>query len=187
MDASISRFRHFASLTGGKDVVVCFVLAIDAPDKQKNRSRQSDPPGPHGIHAYNELQCKIAEETDVHNVPILLCTTTSEVVSTIKTYIDSISFKRPAPAVQRHHDLLSECTTVPPLDSYHANLVSDYFGSMHDLVKACVLIDRSEHGDPLVALTLENSDLLSSMSALRDQIGGEASRNIFLFWTGRRR
>ncbi|PNS20246.1 hypothetical protein CAC42_5696 [Sphaceloma murrayae] len=170
-DSTLAKLKRFASLTGGNDIAICFLLgACDATDKTS------------GIAGYTALQHLLTKEVDIRKIPTLLCAPTEDVASTIKAHADSLLFKRPAPATARYLDLLSRCNNGPALNETQTNLTSDHFGSIPDLAYASLVLDKMHSQGRTTSMAAEEKETLMTFHSLREQIGNEAARNMYLFW-----
>lgn len=194
---TLARIQHLASLTGGTDAAIVFLLnapvgivsartvaaAIgvgigSATPDSSNPSHPSNPTGApastcDGLHAYTALQAALLERTDVPHVPILPLATLDALPELVKSYLRGLGKEGPKTdgSAARPEDLLAVCTTMPPMSDMARFVCSDVFASLRELAVAAVSSTEE------AALARHDG-----FEVLREQVGEQEVQAMVEFW-----
>ncbi|RMX81664.1 hypothetical protein D0869_06638 [Hortaea werneckii] len=159
LEATIKRIQRFASLTGGKDLAIVFLLASPPPPAQPTApnatngfttarqlaqqtaqlSAASERGNLDGVIAWTKLQAELTNRSDIPYIPILPLTALDELPQLLQKHVAALnSPSHPAPRQSANtFDLLQLCTSNPPMDQQTAYCLSDVFANMEELAAAC--------------------------------------------------
>ncbi|KAG8630616.1 hypothetical protein KVT40_002235 [Elsinoe batatas] len=173
------RLQHFAAITGGQNLAICFLLASEI---EGTHFHQSSTPAC-GLQAYTKLQCILTVESELPTLPVLLCANAGDVGATVKAHIESLVSYQPGPPLPHPGNLLAGCTIGPYMSSAEVSSVASLFGNIGNLASACVASAEQSQSNGLMELTAEDRTSIMRLEALRRQIGDERARGILGFWT----
>ncbi|KAI6905550.1 hypothetical protein KC318_g5907 [Hortaea werneckii] len=169
LEATIERIQRFASLTGGKDLAIVFLLASPPPppppaaqptapiinnsfttarqlaQKTAQLSAVSERGNLDGVLAWTKLQAELTNRSDVPYIPSLPLTALDKLTQLLQKHVAALnSPSHPAPKQSANtFDLLQQCTSNPPMDQQTAYCLSDVFGNMAELAAACTWISSA--------------------------------------------
>ncbi|GAB7363545.1 hypothetical protein MBLNU230_g3812t1 [Neophaeotheca triangularis] len=201
---SISRIRHFASLTGGKDLIIIFLLAPTQPPPSsfvtaKQVAHDNDPhqTGLAGIHAFTQLQVLIHNDQEIPHIPTLPLAKLEGLADLLSKHATAMAARysrakrQPAPATAPF-ELLKLCTADPPMSQEHAYVLSDIFPRLRDLAVACTSVTPETEAGFFSADSreMQGSSMVSGggpgvegrLEDLRVLLGEQAYRNVVDFW-----
>jgi hypothetical protein len=140
---TLDRIHRFASLTGGQDLAIVFLLN---PPKTSSfisvkdlTSAGSDPEaGTKGVLAYAKLQASLLSRSDIPHIPILPLASLEGLPALLIKYATAISrTPQRVPACTIPFEMLQLSTTEPPMDRQTAYFATDCFTSLRDLAVTC--------------------------------------------------
>ncbi|KAI6826498.1 hypothetical protein KC365_g4924 [Hortaea werneckii] len=159
LDFTIERIQRFASLTGGKDLAIVFLLASPptpahptAPiitnsfttarqlaQQTAQLSAVSERGNLDGVIAWTKLQAELTNRSDIPSIPILPLTAPDKLPQLLQKHVAALnSLSHPALKQSANtFDLLQQCTSNPPMDQQTAYCLSDVFANMAELAAAC--------------------------------------------------
>ncbi|KAK0906781.1 hypothetical protein LTR91_015221 [Friedmanniomyces endolithicus] len=205
---TLDRIRHFASLTGGQDLAIVFLLQPPpvitfTPAKQllgnaSNCSKSSSD----GIYAYTSLQATLMDRSDVPYIPILPLATLSALPDLLKRHASNRAHSPPKAISKppRSLDLLKLCTANPPMPQQTAYILSDLFPNLRDLAVACTSISSAPGSSSPSAraaaslLSSQDTEMLGlstqasyaggygKLKRLRDFVGEQQCMDVVDFW-----
>ena len=165
LEATIERIQRFASLTGGKDLAIVFLLAPPPPLAQPTSpiiansfttarklaqqtaqlSADSERGNIDGVVAWTKLQAELTNRSDIPYVPILPLTALRQLPQLVQKYVAALNTpSHPAPKQSVNtFDLLQQCTSNPPMDRQTAYCLSDLFVNLEELAAACTGISSA--------------------------------------------
>ncbi|KAI6792337.1 hypothetical protein KC360_g6627 [Hortaea werneckii] len=166
LEATIERVQRFASLTGGKDLTIVFLLASPPPplaqatapittssfttarrlsQQTAQLSADSERGNIDGVVAWTRLQAELTNRSDIPYIPILPLTSLFELPQLVQKHVAALnSPSHPAPKqLLNTFDLLQHCTSNPPMDQQTAYCLSDLFVNMAELAAACTAISSA--------------------------------------------
>jgi hypothetical protein len=148
---TLDRIHRFASLTGGQDLAIVFLLH---PPKTSSfisvkelTSTSSDPEaGTKGVLAYAKLQASLLPRSDIPHIPILPLASLEGLPALLTKYVTGLSLApQRVPASTSPFEMLQLSTTESPMDRQTAYFATDCFTSLRDLAVTCT--------EPAVELT----------------------------------
>ena len=140
---TLDRVHHFASLTGGQDLAIVFLLN---PPKTSSfisvkdiTSNDSDPDADtKGVLAYAKLQASLLSRSDIPHIPILPLASVEGLPDLLTKTIAALSRKpQQTPASATPFGMLQLSTTEPPMDRQTAYFATDCFADLRQLAEAC--------------------------------------------------
>jgi hypothetical protein len=140
---TLDRVHHFASLTGGQDLAIVFLLNppktpsfISVKDLTSN---DSDPDaGTKGVLAYAKLQAALLSRSDITHIPILPLASVEGLPGLLVKTIAALSLKlQHVPESTTPFGMLQLSTTEPPMDRQTAYFATDCFADLRELAVAC--------------------------------------------------
>lgn len=140
---TLDRIHHFASLTGGQDLAIVFLLN---PPKTSSfisvkdfTPTDSDPDaGTKGVLAYAKLQASLLSRSDIPHMPILPLASVESLPGLLTKTIAALSLKpRFTPASATPFSMLQLSTTEPPMERQTAYFATDCFANLRELAVAC--------------------------------------------------
>lgn len=206
MDTTFKRIQHFASLTGGEDLAIVFLLHR-APVKSFVTAKQlttghgENDSNVEGIHGYSKLQAEMINHSEVPYIPTLPLCKPEGLADLLKKHFTSLT--RPPPnhkAMATSFELLQLCTANPPMSQQTAFILTDLFTDLRDLARACSSVGSAPNSSPPTArlatsqecdvpeLSLDMSRQGADSSAthrlkrLRDLVGDQECQDIIDFW-----
>ncbi|KAI7265582.1 hypothetical protein KC343_g3801 [Hortaea werneckii] len=165
LEATIERIQRFASLTGGKDLAIVFLLASPPPPAQPTApiiansfttarklaqqtaqlSADSERGNTDGVVAWTKLQAELTNRSDIPYIPILPLSALCQLPQLVQKHVAALNTpSHPAPNQSANtFDLLQQCTSNPPMDQQTAYCLSDLFVNMEELAAACTGISSA--------------------------------------------
>ncbi|KAI7549527.1 hypothetical protein KC331_g3738 [Hortaea werneckii] len=161
LEVTIERIQRFASLTGGKDLAIVFLLASPptpahptAPivtnsfttarqlaQQTAQLSAFSERENLDGVMAWTKLQAELTNRSDIPYIPILPLTALDKLPQLLQKHVAALNINSPSHPLPKHSahtfDLLQQCTSNPPMDQQTAYCLSDVFANMAELATAC--------------------------------------------------
>ena len=140
---TLDRIHHFASLTGGQDLAIVFLLN---PPKTSSfisvkdlTSIDSDShAGTNGVLSYAKLQASLLSRSDIPHIPILPLATVEGLPGVLTKTIAALS-RTPqyTSASTTPFGMLQLSTTEPPIERQTAYFATDCFANLRQLAVAC--------------------------------------------------
>lgn len=208
LEDTLQRMRHFASLTGGQDLAIVFLLnppgdstfmsAMDFAKSSHTGDSNTD-----GILAYSKLQAEIINHNEIPHVPILPLATIEGLTQVLAKHTTELSRPiRTSKALTTPFELLRLCTTCSPMPQKTAFILSDLFINLKDFAAACSSASSSRNSCSRSTRVADlafyhsssfdlpggtdvqgpSSDSLIRLKQLRDLIGDRAFRDVIDFW-----
>ena len=203
---TIERIEHFASLTGGQDLAIVFLLnprpvSSFLSTKQlvaegADRDSKQD-----GIFSYSKLQAEMINHTEISYVPILPLAQVEGLSELLTKHAANLARSTPKQnGTATTLELLQFCTANPPMSQQTALILSDLFPNLKDLATACSSVTSAPNsGSPSVrapssqadgiydlglGMSTQNSDSSTKgkLKRLRDLCGDQECRDIVDFW-----
>ncbi|KAI7370645.1 hypothetical protein KC354_g1104 [Hortaea werneckii] len=166
LEATVERVQRFASLTGGKDLAIIFLLASPPPPPAQptasiitnnfttakqlaqytaQLSAESERGNIDGVVAWTRLQAELTNRSDIPYIPTLPLTSLFQLAQLVRKHVAALnSLSHPAPKQSVNtFDLLQHCTSNPPMDQQTAYCLSDLFVNMSELAAACTGISSA--------------------------------------------
>jgi hypothetical protein len=140
---TIDRIHHFASLTGGVDLAIVFLLN---PPKMSSfisvkdlTSTDSDPDaGTKGVLAYAKLQASLLSRSEIPHISILPLASVEGLPGLLTKTMAALSRKpQHTPTYTTPFSMLQISTTEPPMDRQTAYFATDCFANLRELAEAC--------------------------------------------------
>lgn len=208
LNDTVKRIRHFASLTGGQDLAIVFLLStpkapafITAKQLGNGDANQSD--NVEGVYAYTKLQAELLNHGDIPHVPVLPLANLEGLPSLLEQHASALT--RPPSkqsAVAKPFELLQLCTANPPMSQQTAYILSDLFCSIRELAEACTSAGSAPQSsspsaraaglssqiingtyEPSQSTSTQSCDAASAkLKRLRDLIGDRECQDIVDFW-----
>ncbi|KAF2771942.1 hypothetical protein EJ03DRAFT_349156 [Teratosphaeria nubilosa] len=140
IEETLKRIHRFASLTGGQDLAIVFLLSApkDARAVKEYSGADTD-----GLCTYTKLQATLATRTDIPYLALLPLSTLSSLPALLERYLTALATRpHPAPPASQavtNFSLLHLCTAAPGgrMPAQTAYLVSDIFPDCAALAGAC--------------------------------------------------
>ncbi|KAK3719115.1 hypothetical protein LTR37_004679 [Vermiconidia calcicola] len=206
LDATFKRIQHFASLTGGEDLAIVFLLAPPLVKSFVTAKRLIPGHGEkdsnvEGIHGYSKLQAETLNHSEIPYVPILPLCKPEGLADLLKKHIMSLT--RPPPkqkAAATSFELLQLCTANPPMSQQAAFILTDLFTDLRDLARVCSSVGSApssssptarlaasqETGVPDLSLDMStqgsDSSATNRLKRLRDLVGDQECQAVIDFW-----
>ncbi|KAI6835044.1 hypothetical protein KC367_g6968 [Hortaea werneckii] len=166
LEATIERVQRFASLTGGNDLAIVFLLASTPPplaqatalittssfttarrlaQQTAQLSADSERGNVDGVVAWTRLQAELTNRSDIPYIPTLPLTSLFQLAQLVRKHVAALnSPSHPAPKQSVNtFDLLQHCTSNPSMDQQIAYCMSDLFVNMAELAVACTGISSA--------------------------------------------
>lgn len=140
---TLDRIHHFASLTGGQDLAIVFLLN---PPKTSSfisvkdlTSVDSDTDaGTKGVLAYARLQASLLSRSDIPHIPILPLASVEGLAGLLTKTIAALSRTRHhTSASTTPFGMLQLSTTEPPMERQTSYFATDCFANLRELAVAC--------------------------------------------------
>ena len=140
---TLDRIHHFASLTGGQDLAIVFLLN---PPKTSSfvsvkdlTSADSDPDAEtKGVLAYARLQASLLSRSDIPHIPILPLASVESLAGLLTKTITALSrTPQHTSASTTPFGMLQLSTTEPPMERQTAYFATDCFANLRELAVAC--------------------------------------------------
>jgi hypothetical protein len=167
---TLNRIHHFASLTGGQDLAIVFLLN---PPKTSSftsvkdlTSIDSDPDaGTKGVLAYARLHASLLPRSDIPHIPILPLASVEGLPGLLTKTVAALSIKpQRTPASTTPFGMLQLSTTEPPMDRQTAYFATDCFANLRELAEACT--------EPTTEPTSSSPSFMSGESFSQSSAGG---------------
>ena len=207
IESTFERIQHFASLTGGEDLAIVFLLNPPparnfVPAIQLATDSSDDAARMKGMLAYSKLQAEMMNHTEIPYIPILPLCTLEGLPQLLNKHATNLTRTPPTqkPAATSF-ELLKLCTANPPMSEQTAYILSDLFVDLRDLAMTCLAVTSapnssspsaraavSSQANGVYDLGLEMSTQESDITAtgklkrLRDLVGEQKFRDIVDFW-----
>ncbi|KAH9815679.1 hypothetical protein Tdes44962_MAKER00925 [Teratosphaeria destructans] len=159
LEETLERTHRFASLTGGQDLAIVFLLSppkdttfVSARAVNNHASGDAYPTA--GLHASTKLQAILANRSDIPHLPILPLSTLSSLPGLLERYTAALvthpHVAQPANQAVTGFSLLHLCTAAPGgrMPSQTAYIVSDIFPDFAALAGACTAEDADRESSP---------------------------------------
>ena len=140
---TLDRVYHFASLTGGQDLAIVFLLnppktssfisvkTLTATDSNPNA-------GTEDVLAYAKLQASLLSRSDIPHIPVLPLASLEVLPRLLKKTIAALARKpQLTPASTTPFGMLQLSTAEPPMDRQTAYFATDCFTDLRKLAEAC--------------------------------------------------
>jgi hypothetical protein len=143
LPTTLDRVHRFASLTGGQDLAIVFLLNLPKSSSfisvKDLTSASSDPEaGTKGVLAYAKLQASLLPRSDIPHVPILPLALLEGLPGLLTKYATSLArTPQRVSASTSPFEMLQLSTTEPPMDRQTAYFATDCFTSLRDLAVVC--------------------------------------------------
>lgn len=192
---TLDRIHHFGSLTGGRDLVIIFLLnppktltfisTKGLTDTNTTYETNSD-----GVLAYAKIQATLHERQDIPHVPILPLAAVESLPQLLKKHLAAISHNPiPTKPVASSFEMLQLCTTEAPMDRQTAYFATDCFSNLRELALACAQPDM-EIGSSSPSHERASSGMLfdgngaygSKMMNMQSLVGPEKCKELVDFW-----
>lgn len=206
LEQTMARISHFASLTGGEDVAIMFLVypsstagfvsAKDLTNGDADAATYSN-----GMAAYSKLQIELLNHADVSPLSMLLLSSLDGLPALVKRHIANISRPRtPRQATTTTFELLKLCSATPPMPETTAFMLSDLFADLRDLAETCTAVTSapnssspsarivvpeaaSEYGSiPTTSSQLDVSTATEKLKRLRLLLGEQGCMDVVDFW-----
>jgi hypothetical protein len=170
---TLDRIHHFASLTGGQDLAIVFLLN---PPKTSSfisvkdlTSTDSNPDaGTKGVLTYAKLQASLLSRSDIPHIPILPLASVEALPGLLTKTIAALSSKpQYMPNTTTPFGMLQLSTTEPPMDRQTAYFATDCFANLRDLAEACT--------QPAAEPTSSSPSLMGGISFSQSSARGQGS------------
>ena len=203
---TLQRLQHFASLTGGGDLLIVYLLnkppaSSFVSAKELTRDTNDDSAPPDAVAAYSKLQAEMINCTETSYIPIRPISKLDDLSDTI---IKHVSVLKTGPRKQetqsKPFDLLKLCTANPPMTEQTAYVLSDLFADLKNVSAACSTVTcapRSSSPSATAAafessgvygLSMDSRISNSKRTAagklrnLRDLVGEQECQDVLDFW-----
>ncbi|KAK4890597.1 hypothetical protein LTR27_010759 [Elasticomyces elasticus] len=207
IDTTLDRIQHFASLTGGHDLAIIFLLQTPpstsfAPARElMGIASSSTSPATSGMYAYTSLQAILVDRSDIPYIPILPLANLEGLSNLLHRHSSSTArplqikapLKPPGPL-----DMLKLCTSNPPMVQHTAYVLSDLFDNLHDLAETCTDVSSPPASSSPSAraaagcTSSQDTEMLDAhvpdvggygkLKRLRDLIGEQQCAELIDFW-----
>lgn len=140
---TLNRIHHFASLTGGQDLAIVFLLNAPKTSSfisvKELTSTDNDPDaGTKGVIAYAKLQASLLSRSDIPHIPILPLTSVESLPGLLTKTVAALSLKpQHTPASTTPFGMLQLSTTEPPMDRQTSYFATDCFAGLRELAESC--------------------------------------------------
>lgn len=140
---TLERVHRFASLTGGQDLAIVFLLhppktsSFISVKDLTSTERDSDA-GTKGVLAYAKLQASLFPRSDIPHIRIFPLASVEGLPGLLTKTIAALSHKpQPKPPSNTPFGMLQLSTTEPPMDRQTAYFATDCFADLRELAIAC--------------------------------------------------
>jgi hypothetical protein len=210
--ATIQRIHHFASLTGGEDLAIVFLLHepklstfVSAKDVT-NASHTDNETSAAGIYAFTTLQSTMFARTEIPHIPILPFASLDALPALLRKHATALS--RPTMSVPlpiTSSELLKMCTTADqPMDQTTVSVVAELVPDLRSFARLCsssanhcgssspsvrsarslqTSADRLAWGARIDHARMSQDDAQSDdVQMMRKLLGGDACKSMSDFW-----
>jgi hypothetical protein len=142
LSTTLDRIHHFASLTGGQDLAIVFLLNQPKTSsfisvKDLTSTNTEPEAGTKGILAYAQLQSSLLPRDDIPHIPVLPLASVDGLPGLLTKYAAALSRKpQPVPPTTSPFEMLQFSTLEPPMDRATAYFATDCFHDLRDLAVA---------------------------------------------------
>jgi hypothetical protein len=168
---TLDRIHHFASLTGGEDLAIVFLLHAPKTSSfisvKELTSTDSDPDaGTKGVLAYAKLQASLLSRSDIPHIPILPLASVDALPGLLTKVVTALLRKsQHTPASTTPFGMLQLSTTEPPMDRQTAYFATDCFANLRELAEACT--------EPAAESTSSSPSFMGGNSFSQSSVGGQ--------------
>lgn len=206
LSETVQRIQHFASLTGGEDLIIIFLLNpptgstfVSAKELTKNSDR--DFAEGEAIAAYSKLEAELINHSEIPYIALRPILKLDDLPETIAKQMSSMKGKlQMRKPLARSIELLRLCTANPPMSEQTAYLLTDIFADLNDLATACFTISsvpssgspsaraaafQSSHisdFEPSTSTQTSGNRAAARLKRLRDLVGEQECQEIIDFW-----
>lgn len=206
LDDTFKRIQHFASLTGGEDLAIVFLLNPSRATKFVSAKAVADGSSDDAakvdaIYAYTKLQAEMMNHREIPHVPILPLANIDNLSQLLRKHTSNLS--RPPPKQKpaaTSFELLQLCTASPPMSQQTAFILSDLFTNLKELATTCSAVTSAPNSSSPSARAASSlvsgvydlglgmstqdshSTATSKLKRLRDLVGEQECREIVDFW-----
>ncbi|KAF2084031.1 hypothetical protein K490DRAFT_69220 [Saccharata proteae CBS 121410] len=157
MPDTLTRITHFASLTGGKDSAIVFILASSAAVQSDAASASMSSSNEDGLRAYMHLASTLLTDPVVSTIPVLTLPTCSGIDGLLQNYIRALSttVDQPVAATDAVQELLPWCTSdARPMGQEEVLGLTDVFASLLEMAEMAMKegADWEEKGEEMVGV-----------------------------------
>lgn len=209
LSETVERIRRFASLTGGHDLAIAFLLQsapsagfVSAKDLKEN-AVTPQAPDDDGIVAYSKLQATLTDHAEIPCVPVLLLAKLESLPEVLMKHVGYLSRpKQRASPPTTPFALLQLCTASPPMSQHTAFILSDLFADLRELAAVCTAVSSAPNssspsvraaglssqpystqgGGMETGLQYSEGIALGKLKQLRDLVGEQECADIVDFW-----
>lgn len=212
LDETLKRVRHFASLTGGQDLAIVFLLSAPptgsfmSAKQVANGATAAGASDTDGVYAYTKLQAEMVGRNDVPYIPILPLASLESLPILLTKHVAAITRPRQLHATTKpiatSFELLQLCTAIPPMQQQTGYILSDLFSSLQELAEACTTVSSAPNSsspsaraaavaglsqtDDMYGLSTRTNGMEDSahgkLKRLRDLVGEQQCMDIVDFW-----
>lgn len=203
---TMERIQHFSLLTGGRDLLILFLL--NPPNdtsftsaKELTKNDGNNVADEDAIVAYAKLQAELFSEAEIPYLPIRPILSIDELQTTIEKHITALKtqeMRSKPPSIP--FELLKSCTVNPPMSEQTAYIISDIFADLKDLAATCSAISSAPNSsspsaivdaiqssqtyalDSSLSTLSTNINAVTKLKHLRDLVGVQECQNVVDFW-----
>ncbi|KAK4550133.1 hypothetical protein LTR36_003100 [Oleoguttula mirabilis] len=155
LNDTIKRIRHFASLTGGQDLAIVFLLSqpqvttfVSAKQLAVHgATTASTTDDAEGVYAYSKVQAELMNKPDIPNIPVLPLASLEGLPALLRKHVANLTHVHTqshaaaaTPVVASPFELLQLCTANPPMPQQTAYILSDLFPNIKVLAETCTSV-----------------------------------------------
>jgi hypothetical protein len=213
-DAKLSdmfqRIQHFASLTGGEDLIIIFLLnpptgSTFVSARKLTKDSDRDVAEEQAIAAYSKLEAELINHSEIPYIavrPILKLDDLPEAIAKqMSSTKGKLQMRKP---LAKSIELLRLCTANPPMSEQTAYLLTDIFADLNALASACFTISSVPNSsspsaraaafqyshisdfDPSTSTQTSGNCAAARLKRLRDLVGEQECQDIIDFWNDER-
>lgn len=182
---TLKRIHRFASLTGGRDLAIVFLLY---PGDETTQDASTA-----GMVAYAKLQAEMMNLVELLSIPILPLPKLDGLSNILKSHRGALMAPRPYQKAPRAttFDLLRDCSINPPLGQSEAFILTDLFPGLQSLAKACTTTQQAtgaagsfslEDLSPTNKTTPADNSASDRLESFRNLQGEAAYSDLVEFW-----
>ena len=203
---TFQRIHHFASLTGGEDLIILFLLnpptgSTFVSAKELTKESGGDVAEAEAIAAYSKLQAELSNHSEIPYIPVQPILKLDDLPETIEKQVSptkgKLQMRKP---LAKSIELLRICTVNPPMAEQTAYFLSDIFVDLNDLASACLIISsvpsssspsaraaafhssRLSEFESMMNTEISDSSAAAKLKRLRDLAGEQECQDIIDFW-----
>ena len=206
MQEIFNRIQRFASLTGGRDLAIVYLLCSPPHTaflsaKQLASGALDEATSVDAAYGYSKLQAEMINRADIPHIPILPLPNLESLSQVLEQHVANLSRISPKhKASATTFELLQLCTANPPMPLQTAYVLSDIFTTLDDLAAACSTVTSAPNSsspsaraagessqmsdvyDLGMGMSTQSSDATNKLKRLRDIVGDQQCRDIVDFW-----